>query len=319
MVGEEKRHQMMQNLFGDQSEEEGEEVESEHESNRQPDYASDEGDGAPETEDEVAIENKSQSQDLDYIHGESEGGSDHSPQEVEIGDQREASEERYLDIDVEEHGQLVVSSRRPDAIISESEGSGESHYAANEDDEVNHARRSSKSPGHGNDEDHFLNPAPEIRDVFGDSDDEEQAAYEVRNDIKEDENWSKIFVLAIQQSPIDDDMNYEKEPRAEDIFPDEDAPYYSEEEHTVAKPKEKRRGPPLELEIPLQEPPAETEKMNMIKVSNIMGIDPKPFDPHAYTDEDVYVTEESGSKKRIRLDNNVVRWRRVKNSNGTTS
>lgn len=40
MVGEEKRHQMMQNLFGDQSEEEEEEVESEHESNRQPDYAS---------------------------------------------------------------------------------------------------------------------------------------------------------------------------------------------------------------------------------------------------------------------------------------
>lgn len=40
MVGEEKkRHQMMQNLFGDQSEEEEEEeeeVESEHESNRQP-------------------------------------------------------------------------------------------------------------------------------------------------------------------------------------------------------------------------------------------------------------------------------------------
>ncbi|GKD89692.1 hypothetical protein Tco_1365199, partial [Tanacetum coccineum] len=44
MVGEEKRHEMMQNLFGDQSEEEEEdeeeEVESEHESNRQPDYAS---------------------------------------------------------------------------------------------------------------------------------------------------------------------------------------------------------------------------------------------------------------------------------------
>lgn len=41
MVGEEKRHQMMQNLFGDQSEEEEEEeVESEHESNRQPGYAS---------------------------------------------------------------------------------------------------------------------------------------------------------------------------------------------------------------------------------------------------------------------------------------
>lgn len=42
MAGEENRHQMMQNLFGDQSEEEDEEeeVESEHESNRQVAYAS---------------------------------------------------------------------------------------------------------------------------------------------------------------------------------------------------------------------------------------------------------------------------------------
>jgi RNA polymerase-associated protein LEO1 len=38
-MGEEKRHQMMQNLFGDQSEEE-EEVDSEHESNPQPNYFS---------------------------------------------------------------------------------------------------------------------------------------------------------------------------------------------------------------------------------------------------------------------------------------
>jgi RNA polymerase-associated protein LEO1 len=38
-MGEEKRHQMMQNLFGDQSEEE-EEIDSEHESNPQPNSAS---------------------------------------------------------------------------------------------------------------------------------------------------------------------------------------------------------------------------------------------------------------------------------------
>ena len=38
-MGTEKRHQMMQNLFGDQSEEE-EEIDSEHESNPPPNYAS---------------------------------------------------------------------------------------------------------------------------------------------------------------------------------------------------------------------------------------------------------------------------------------
>lgn len=59
--------------------------------------------------------------------------------------------------------------------------------------------------------------------------------------------------------------------------------------------------------------------MNMIKVSNIMGIDPKPFDPKTYVEEDTFVTDESGAKKRIRLENNIVRWRTVKNKDGMTS
>ena len=58
-------------------------------------------------------------------------------------------------------------------------------------------------------------------------------------------------------------------------------------------------------------------QMHMIKVSNIMGIDPKPFDRHTYVEEDYYETDESGSKKKIRLENNVVRWRKVKRPDGT--
>lgn len=50
-----------------------------------------------------------------------------------------------------------------------------------------------------------------------------------------------------------------------------------------------------------------------------MGIDPKPFDPKTFVEEDIFVTDESGSKKRIRLDNNIVRWRIVRNSDGTES
>ncbi|KAL8547124.1 hypothetical protein ACS0TY_006735 [Phlomoides rotata] len=315
MVGEEKRHQMIQNLFGDQSEEEEEEeeVESEHESNRQPDYASDDGDGGPEPEDEgdeeVEIEDEGEPHDLDHRHGESKGERDQSSQEVEIGDQREESGKRHSESDEEEYGQHVVTSRRRDAIPSGSEeASGEIHFAANENDEVNHARSLSTSPGQNKDEDQYLNSAPEIRDVFGDSDDEEQVEDEARNQI-EDEN----------QSPMDEARIYEEELRPEDILPDEDAAYESEEEHIEAKLKEKPAAPPLELEIPLRQPPAISDKMNMIKVSNIMGIDPKPFDPRTYAEEDVYVTDESGSKKRIRLENNVVRWRKVKNPDGTTS
>lgn len=60
-------------------------------------------------------------------------------------------------------------------------------------------------------------------------------------------------------------------------------------------------------------------QMNMIKVSNIMGVEPKPFDPKTYVEEDTFVTDESGAKKRIRLENNIVRWRTVRNPDGTTS
>ncbi|MFX6536384.1 hypothetical protein ABTG41_19325, partial [Acinetobacter baumannii] len=149
-----------------------------------------------------------------------------------------------------------------------------------------------------------MHTAPEIRDVFGDTDDEEQADYEVQNQMEEEE----------PRSPVDEEEHHEKELRMEDMIPDEDAPYYSEEEHIEPKFKEKPVGPSLELEIPLCNPPADSNKMNMIKVSNIMGVDPKPFDPHTYVEEDFYITDESGSQKRIRLENNVVRWRKVKHS-----
>ncbi|KAG6386067.1 hypothetical protein SASPL_154953 [Salvia splendens] len=388
MVGEEKRHQMMQNLFGDQSEEEEEEeeVESEHESNRQPDYVSDEGDEGPDAEGEAEgegevegqgeaeIQSEGEPQDLDPLQGESEGERDKSSQELEIGNQREQSQERYSESDdKEDYDQRVVTSRRHDAVESGSERSGENHYVANEDDELTPAlgvyscklfvtifiassstcamqsltamiltrcfsfsdyssmdimdckvekmeKDTSKMfsgldyvicsvSGDEKDEDQFLQSAPEIRDVFGDSDDEEQAEYKVQGQIEEDEI----------RSPIEEMGNYQKDLRPEDMIPDEDAPYYSEEEHIDARAKEKPVGPPLELEIPLRPPPSESDKMNMIKVSNIMGIDPTPFDPHTYVEEDLYETEESGSKKRIRLENNVIRWRKVKQPDGRTT
>lgn len=59
--------------------------------------------------------------------------------------------------------------------------------------------------------------------------------------------------------------------------------------------------------------------MNMIKVSNIMGIDPNQFDPKTYVEEKTFVTDESGAQKRIRLENNIVRWRTVKNPDGSNS
>lgn len=57
----------------------------------------------------------------------------------------------------------------------------------------------------------------------------------------------------------------------------------------------------------------------MIKVSNIMGIDPKPFDPKTYVEDKTFVTDESGTPKRLRLENNIVRWRTVRNPDGSKS
>ncbi|XP_009615613.1 protein LEO1 homolog [Nicotiana tabacum] len=329
MVGEEKRHQMMQNLFGDQSEEEEEEeeeVESEHESNRQPDYASDDGDGGLEPEGEgeadvegegevevegqgeAEMESEGEMQDVDPGQGESEGERDQSSQEIEVGDQRVESEGRDSESDEkEEYGQRVVTSRRREVIDSESERSEENRFGDNEDEEVNQARSPSKSPGEEKDEAH-ISSAPEIRDVFGDSEDEEEADYVVQDQIDEEQNIS----------PMEEETSYGKV-RPEDIIPEDDGGYESEEEQVESKTKEKPVGPPLELEIPLRPPPAYSDKMNMIKVSNIMGIDPKPFDPATYVEEDVFVTDESGSKKRISLVNNIVRWRKVKKPDGTTT
>jgi RNA polymerase-associated protein LEO1 len=327
MVGEEKRHQMMQNLFGDQSEEEEEEVESEHESNPQPNYASDEGDGEVEPEaegegegeaegpGEVEVESEGElhddeNDDVEPANGESEGEREQSSQEVEVEDQREESEGKESESDEKEERGPIVTSRRRDVVESGSERSDDNRYADNGDDEVDQAgSQSHRSPDEEEGEAHIPQSAPEIRDVFGESDDEEPPEYAVQNHVEDESN----------RSPMDDEGSYEKDLRPEDMLADEEGRYESEEDNMESKFKEKPVGPPLELEIPLQPPPAHPEKMNMIKVSNIMGVDSKEFNPKTYVEEDILVTDESGSQKRIRLDNNIVRWRAVRRFDGSTS
>lgn len=296
---------MMQNLFGDDQSEEEEEIDSEHESNPQPGYISDEGEGEPEPEGEgeaegqgeAEVESEGDIHDVGPDPGESEGERDQSSQEVEVGDRREESEGKETESDEkEEYDQRVVTSRRREVVESGSERSEENHYADNEDEEVDQTRR---SPGEDKGQTHLLHSAAEIRDVFGDSDDEEAEEYAVQNNIQDDSIRSPMEEL-----------------QPEDMLHDEHGQYESEEEHFEAKLKEKPVGPPLELQIPLRRPPALPDKMNMIKVSNIMGIESKPFDPKTYVEEDMFVTDESGSNKRIRLDNNIVRWRKIQKPDG---
>nr|XP_023928115.1 protein LEO1 homolog [Quercus suber] len=256
-MGTEKRHQMMQNLFGDQSEEE-EEIDSEHESNPPPNYASDEAEGGLEPEGEIEVEGPGEAEvesegelvEVEPDPGESEGERDQSSQEVEVGDQRDEIGGKETDSDEkEDYGQRVVTSKRRDVIESGSERSEENHYPDNDEEEVDQGRSQSGSPGEGKDQTHVSNSA--VRDVFGESDDEEEAPeYAAHNDIEQD-----------LISPMEEEGTYGKSPRPEDLVPDEDARYESEEENIESRIKEKPVGPPLELEIPLRPPPARPERV----------------------------------------------------------
>jgi RNA polymerase-associated protein LEO1 len=318
MVKGEKRSEMMLNLFGDNSEEE--EIESEHECNRrQPNYASDEAEGGvePEGEGEAEVEVHGEAEaesdgeqgDVELDPGESEGEREQSSQEA---DPQEESEARDSDSDnkEEEHGGRVAKKRRQEVVESGSERSGEKHYES-EDEEVDQTR-SPRSPSEEKEEVQVAQSDVNIRNVFGSSDDEDAEEY-VRNDVEQDEH----------RSPIEDEEGSEKDLRPDDmvlddIIPEEDPQYESEAEHVEARYRERPVGPPLEVEVPFRPPPGDPVKMNMIKVSNIMGIDPKPFDAKTFVEEDTFMTDEPGAKNRIRLDNNIVRHRFVKSRDGKT-
>lgn len=62
---------------------------------------------------------------------------------------------------------------------------------------------------------------------------------------------------------MEEEGGYEKVMRPEDVVPDEDAPYESEEEENLEqKPKEKPVGPPLEIEVPLCRPPGPPDRVS---------------------------------------------------------
>ncbi|KAJ0238147.1 Protein LEO1 [Hirschfeldia incana] len=315
VAGEVKRLEMMQDLFGDNSEEEEEEeeeIESEHESNLHPNNCpSEEAEGGVEPGEEgeeeavvkVQVEAESVGEQGDageLGHGESEGEREQSSQEGDVADQHEESEEEEGD------EERVAVNRRRDAVESGSERSGD------EDEEVDQTRIQ-RSPSEEKEEAPVAQSDVNIRNVFGSSDDEEEAEEYVRNDIDE------------PRSPVEDEEGSEKDQRQDDMglddmIPEEDPRYESEDERVEARHRDRDRpvGPPMEVGVPFRPPPTDPEKMNMIKVSNIMGIDPKPFDAKTFVEEDTFERDEPGGKMRIRLANNIVRHRFVKGRDGKT-
>lgn len=70
----------------------------------------------------------------------------------------------------------------------------------------------------------------------------------------------------------------------------------------------KPSAPPMEIEAPLLPLPPK-DKVHLLKLTNIVGIQPKPFDPDTFQKEEEMYYDDDG-KQRIRLrDHNVIRWR----------
>nr|XP_010906135.1 protein LEO1 homolog [Elaeis guineensis]XP_010906136.1 protein LEO1 homolog [Elaeis guineensis] len=309
-VEESTRSQVMQNLFGDHPEDEVEEdVASEHRAtgehkaaaNRSGDRSGD-GEDEVEGEEEVAVETEAERHDVDVDQGKSEGERIQKSPEREISHQRMENDGKDTEGEGKGYEQRVVRSRRQVVITSESAGSEDNHDADHdsEDADVNQAWK----PG-SKDEQKDLKV---LRDVFGDSDEEEPAEYGAQNETGHDSH----------RSLMEEEGRYAKGLGPEEIVPDDEGQYNSQYDNLGKKP-EKPVGPPLALEIPLHPPPGQPGRMNMIKVSNIMGFDPKPFDPKTYVEEDVFMTDKSGAQKRIHVEDNIVRWRAVQIPDGTTS
>ncbi|KZV21702.1 hypothetical protein F511_02860 [Dorcoceras hygrometricum] len=167
--------------------------------------------------------------------------------------------------------------------------------------------KSSRSPGNEKDADPAVLSASAIRDVFGDTDSDEKAEDGGHDQSDKVEN----------RSPVD------KKCYA-NVAPDENATYECQTDHAESKLKDKyidaAETLPLVFEIPSspRSSSSASYKMATFNISNIIGVDPKPFDPSTYVEENYYVTDTSGSKRHL-PSANIIRWRQVTGPDGNIS
>ncbi|MCO5591259.1 hypothetical protein L7F22_045240 [Adiantum nelumboides] len=314
-MGGEKRHEMMETLFGAES----------------------------DTDDDEALERLAARYSDDEVEGggqmdaESEGeraGSEHDREEseaerVESEAEREESdaEHSYDGEELNQQRRSVIADRRGLRQQVSASGSEQSQEAGQtrreEDDEVDQYRgdqnaeegdeevEQAREQSDEGDDSKGADGVAGMRDVFGDSDEEEQEAENLRHPSQAPE----------EMSASDDEASVQKGIRPEDIVPDaeqhEERFESDDEQPAEHRPREKPVGPPLQIYLPLCPPPGPADKMHIVRVSNIMGIESKPFDPKTYIEEEEqFITDETGHKQRLRLEDNVARWRKVRDRDG---
>lgn len=83
--------------------------------------------------------------------------------------------------------------------------------------------------------------------------------------------------LIFQRSPIEDEEGSEKDLRddmvPDDMVPEEEPRYESEDEHVETRYREKPVGPPLEVEVPFCLPPGDPVKVYVLSVAKIFSAD----------------------------------------------
>eukprot|EP00197_Chlamydomonas_leiostraca_P004537 CAMPEP_0202862208 /NCGR_PEP_ID=MMETSP1391-20130828/3333_1 /ASSEMBLY_ACC=CAM_ASM_000867 /TAXON_ID=1034604 /ORGANISM="Chlamydomonas leiostraca, Strain SAG 11-49" /LENGTH=447 /DNA_ID=CAMNT_0049541713 /DNA_START=90 /DNA_END=1433 /DNA_ORIENTATION=- len=146
----------------------------------------------------------------------------------------------------------------------------------------------------------------QIEDLFGsDSEDEqkepkEQQAPESLEDDLEDEEPAARKTTGLFGSDDEDDDDGGKAARP----PDSPGSDSDREERREQVPT----GPPMEIEAPLLPLPPH-DSLCLLRATNIVGIQPRAFDPATYEVEEETFIDEDG-RERVRLANNaVIRWR----------
>ncbi|KAJ7528890.1 hypothetical protein O6H91_15G024300 [Diphasiastrum complanatum] len=239
-----------------------------------------------------------------------EGGEDSDEGRESSVEKRDADHEAEPESEEREEGTEERGEASEDG--GEASVNGSEHYERAQDMEEDNDEEgnASREPSGGNDQQTV--GAVGIREVFGDSEEDEEVEGHVRHEPSPQP--------MSERAHSDNDASDHGGVRPQDVVMDEEDRYDSEEEQqSERKPKEKPVGPPLNLVIPLQPPPARSEKMNLVRVSNIMDIEPKQFDPKTYVEEETFVTDEAGQKQRLRLEENVARWRIVQNRDNSIS
>ncbi|KAI5079389.1 hypothetical protein GOP47_0004868 [Adiantum capillus-veneris] len=311
----EKRNEMMETLFGAESE--GSEDDEALERPSAP-YSDDEVEGGGQ------------------IDAESEGerpGSEHDREESEAERVESEAEREESDAEHSYDGEELNQQRRPviperrglrqQVSASGSEQSQEDGQPRREDDDEVDQYHGDQNAAEGVEEVEQVREQSDeaddskgadgvagMRDVFGDSDEEEQEADDLRRPSQAPE----------EMSASDDEASVQKGIRPEDIVPDvEQHEEQFESDDEQPRPREKPVGPPLQIYLPSCPPPGTAEKMHIVRVSNIMGIESKPFDPKTYIEEEEqFITDETGHKQRLRLEDNIARWRKVRDREGNS-